>query len=397
MPENKTVIDIGGMPFDAKRVVDFITEEVTYDRQYPARDFADYFASFIGNGIFPNPSDNYKVLTAGFMSLGIRPGKAWINGYFCHHDEITYLFIPTAPNTGFRKDRVVLRLNLADRTFQLAIKEGTPHATNPQPPALERYSLEQSGDWYELGLAIVTVRAGVVTVTQDDILDTRLNTSMCGIVHAVIEQVDTSDIWDQYYSYWQSQKDAANQWATTQMNQFTQFANNKKTEMTKIVNDSYTIINDLRNDGFEKVAQYKYYTMQASKWNNNQYNFTDYPFNMYNIEIQPSEKCTTAQLEAWSQAKIVGNVSANIALAYGDVPTIDIPIILKYTLKFGVQTIILDTSALSSSDKIKMITPTKEYDIDNMVDNTVEAQPGDLIIHSDGEEPVPVDEELTDE
>lgn len=390
--------DIGGMPFDAKRVVDFITEEVTYDRQYPARDFADYFASFIGNGVFANPSDNYKVLTAGFMSLGIRPGKAWINGYYTHHDEITYLFIPTAPNTGFRKDRVVLRLNLADRTFQLAIKEGTPHATNPQPPALERYSLEQSGDWYELGLAIVTVRAGVVTVTQDDILDTRLNTNDCGIVHALIEQVDTTDIWDQYYSYWQQQQQAANDWATTQINLFTQYANTKKSEMDKVVFDAYTIVNDLRNDGFEKVALYKYYTMQASKWSNKQYDFTDYPANLYNISIQPSEKCTLAQLEAWGEAKIVGNVSANKAIAYGDVPTIDIPIILKYTLKFGVQTIVLNTEDLTDSNKIKMVTPTKEYDIDNMVAHAIEAQPGDMVIHPDGEELISVnDEEVTNE
>lgn len=386
MPENKTVIDIGGMPFDAKRVVDFITEEVTYDRQYPARDFADYFASFIGNGIFPNPSDNYLVLTAGFMSLGIRPGKAWINGYFCHHDEITYLFIPTAPNTGFRKDRVVLRLNLADRTFQLAIKEGTPHATNPQPPALERYSLEQSGDWYELGLAIVTVRAGVVTVTQDDILDTRLNSNDCGIVHGVVQQVDTTDIWQQYYNYWLKQQQDATNWATDQKNQFTNYANQKKTEMDKVVYDSYTIINDLRNDGFEKVAQYAYYTMQASKWVNKQYDFADYPANLYNISIQPSERCTSAQLQAWSEAKIVGNVSANKATAYGEVPTIDIPIILKYTLKFGVQTIVLDTSALTASSLIKMVTPTEEYDIENMVDSPDKAEPGDMIIHPDDEE-----------
>lgn len=375
--------DIGGMPFDAKRVVDFITEEVTYDRQYPARDFADYFASFIGNGVFPNPSDNYLVLSAGFMSVGIRPGKAWINGYFCHSEDITYLFVPTAPNTGFRKDRVVLRLNLADRTFQLAIKEGVPDATNPQPPALERYALDKSGDWYELGLAIITVRAGVVTVTQDDILDTRLNSNDCGIVHGVVQQVDTTNIWQQYYNYWLKQQQDATNWATDQKNQFTQYANNKKSEMDKVVFDAYTIVNDLRNDGFEKVAQYTYYNMKASRWVGNQYDFTEYPNNLYNISIQPSERCSLAQIEAWSEAKIVGNNSANKAIAFGNVPTIDIELILKFTLKFGVQTIILNASDLTASSLIKMVTPEEEYDIENMVDDPAKAKPDDMIIHPD--------------
>lgn len=380
-----TVENIGGMPFDAKRIVDFITEEVTYDRQYPARDFANYFASFIGNGVYPNPSDNYLVLSAGFMSIGIRPGKAWINGYFCLREDITYLFVPTAPNTGFRKDRVVLRLNLADRTFQLAIIEGTPHDTNPQVPPLERYSNDKSGDFYDLGLAIITVRAGVVTVTQDDIVDTRLNSADCGIVHGVVQQVDTTDIWQQYYNYWLKQQQDATNWATDQKNQFTQYANNKKSEMDKVVFDAYTIVNDLRNDGFEKVAQYTYYTMEASKWVGNTYDFVNYPYNLYNISIQPSERCNTAQLEAWSEAKLVGNNSANKAIAYGEVPKIDIPIILKFTLKFGVQTIILNAEELTASSLIKMVTPEEEYDIENMVDNPEDAKLGDMIIHPDTE------------
>ena len=31
-----------------------------YDRIYLAEDYARYFSSFIGNGVFPNPSTNLK-------------------------------------------------------------------------------------------------------------------------------------------------------------------------------------------------------------------------------------------------------------------------------------------------------------------------------------------------
>ena len=35
---------------------------VNGDRKYTSTFFAEYFASFIGNGIFPNPSTNLQVL-----------------------------------------------------------------------------------------------------------------------------------------------------------------------------------------------------------------------------------------------------------------------------------------------------------------------------------------------
>lgn len=374
-------VDIGGMPFDAKRVVDFITEEVSYDRVYPAREFADYFASFIGNGVFANPSDSFKVLSAGYMSLGIRPGKAWINGWFKHLQEVEYLSVPTAPNTGLRKDLVVLRLNLADRTFQLAIKQGTPHASNPAIPALDRYSAGTSGDFYELGLAIVTVRAGIVAITNDDILDIRLNNNYCGVVHALIEQVDTTDIWDQYYNYWLSQKNEANNWALTQKNEFTIYANGKKKEMQNILDDSYQAIADLQEAGFEKVALYYYYTLRSSHWSGNKYTFDEYPFSMYNLRIEPAETCTATQLEAWTLGQMVGNLSDNALVSYGEVPKINIPCILTVIRKFGTRSVILQTSELSGSALIEMVTPTKDYDIDNMVDSPEKAQDMDTIIH----------------
>ena len=78
-------------------------------------------------------------------------------------------------------------------------------------------------------------------------------------------------------------------------------------------------------------------TMSASSWNTSEktYSFeADYPNATYNVEIEINgDSCTDEQLEAWSGAKIVGSFSSNVAKAKGNVPSIDIPIILTVTPK----------------------------------------------------------------
>lgn len=78
-------------------------------------------------------------------------------------------------------------------------------------------------------------------------------------------------------------------------------------------------------------------TMSASSWNSTEktYSFeADYPNATYDVEIEINgDSCTDEQLEAWSGAKIVGSFSSNVAKAKGEVPTVDIPIILTVVKK----------------------------------------------------------------
>ena len=48
-----------------------------YDRVYLAEDYARYFASFIGNGVFADPSNNLQVQATGAMNITLKEGKAW--------------------------------------------------------------------------------------------------------------------------------------------------------------------------------------------------------------------------------------------------------------------------------------------------------------------------------
>ena len=53
----------------------------------------------------------------------------------------------------------------------------------------------------------------------------------------------------------------------------------------------------------------------------------------HDIEVALDSTATTAQAEAFNGAEIVGSATSNTIKAYGDVPTVDIPVILKVVTK----------------------------------------------------------------
>ena len=174
---------------------------VNGDRKYTSTFFAEYFASFIGNGIFPNPSTNMQVIADGGMSVTVQEGKAWIDGYILYVDNPQTLTLDTGDNLLPRIDKAVIRLDKINREIVLAVKKGTP-ATNPVAPSLQR-----DGDMHELGIANIYIDKLASTINQSNITDLRLNSSQCGIVKGTIEEIDTTTLFNQYQN-WIAQKKA---------------------------------------------------------------------------------------------------------------------------------------------------------------------------------------------
>lgn len=170
---------------------------VSGDRKYNAAFFAEYFASFIGNGVFPNPSTNLQVVEGTNMQTVVKPGKGWTNGYYVNNDSDYILQHEVADGVLKRIDRVVMRLNYLTRQIEIAIKKGT-YASTPVAPTLQRDT-----DSYELALADVLINNGATAITQANITDQRLNNDLCGIVHGTVEQVDTTTLFNQYQSWFQ--------------------------------------------------------------------------------------------------------------------------------------------------------------------------------------------------
>ena len=174
-----------------------------YDRVYLASQFAAYFASFIGNGVFAKHSNQLQVVEMATpqMQIGVERGQAWINGYWYENTDILYLPIDVADGVLNRIDSVVLRLGLSERNMWLAVKKGTP-AINPIAPEVTR-----NADYYELQLATISIPAGSIKITQAQITDTRMNKDVCGLVTGVVDQIDTTSLFSQFMTAYQEWKD----------------------------------------------------------------------------------------------------------------------------------------------------------------------------------------------
>ena len=168
----------------------FPFNSVNGDRTYNANDWTKYFSQFIGNGVFPNPSSNLQVVTATGLKVTVKKGACFINGVCGFIDADTQLDISPGNGTYPRYDRVVVRLDINTRTVSLVVIEGTPSA-NPQLPAVTR-----NATIYDLLIANISVFKGATNIQQANIRDTRLHKGVCGVVTGLIEQVDTTQLYN---------------------------------------------------------------------------------------------------------------------------------------------------------------------------------------------------------
>ncbi|HEX3075964.1 MAG TPA: hypothetical protein VHQ24_03750, partial [Lachnospiraceae bacterium] len=188
------------------------------DRSYLAEDFANYFASFIGNGVFPLPSTGLQLIANGDMTVTMKAGSAWINGYYYINTDDLIFKLTAADGVLKRVDRLVIRCSFADREIRAIVKQGS-YSNSPVANSLQR-----DADAYELGIADIFVNNGAISITQSCITDLRLNSSYCGYVKGVIEQVDTTTIFNQF-SAWYAQftsgfETSSKTWQTKQQQSF---------------------------------------------------------------------------------------------------------------------------------------------------------------------------------
>ena len=188
--------------FDAHKV------SGNWDRTYVAAEFARYFASFVGNGVFAGQSNELQALqsTPQGMSITVAPGKAWIEGYMYYNDANLVLSVDNADGALNRIDTVVCRWSATDRMIKTYIKKGTA-AVSPVTP-----TVQWDADVKELQLAYINISAGATAIAQSMIVDTRANNSVCGWVTGIIDQVDTTTLFlqwqDAYTKYFDEQKAA---------------------------------------------------------------------------------------------------------------------------------------------------------------------------------------------
>ena len=162
-----------------------------YDRAYDSNDFANYFAALVGNGVVYDVSTALKVLTSSGMNVSMQAGAAFLLGRKYENTAALTLAIGTANGALPRVDRIVIKLDKTARTIAAYVLAGTP-ASTPTAPAIT-----QGVDVFEISVAQVYVGAGVSSITPTDITDERLDTTVCGIVTGLIQQIDAATLFDQ--------------------------------------------------------------------------------------------------------------------------------------------------------------------------------------------------------
>ena len=190
------IVTLKSFPFDSMEKLNEESGQMEDDRLYEAEIFRKYFAKFLSNGVYFGHYKNYgensmKVSLDSGLTIKVAKGAGIIEGADYELEENSF-FTLERPASGSRKDRVVVRLDktLAERNTYLLIKEGngTTVAT-----------LQRDDNIYEICIAEVTVKS-TTNITANDIKDTRLNKSLCGIVNSLIS-VDGKELYTQFQGY----------------------------------------------------------------------------------------------------------------------------------------------------------------------------------------------------
>lgn len=169
-----------------------IETEGTYDRVYNAEDVTSYLDQIVGNGVFPNPSTQLQVRASSGMNVIVGAGSGWINGHKLVNTADLTLTLDASDVLLDRCDAVIFYVDYDAREMGIEVKKGTLAATAVPLPALVRNSSR-----YEMALAFITVPKQVTSITAQRIIDVRGNSTYCGFVQGLIQQVDTTTLWEQ--------------------------------------------------------------------------------------------------------------------------------------------------------------------------------------------------------
>lgn len=187
-----------------------------HDRKYNAQHWADYFFPLFKSGVF---NGDLQVVANGGMSVKINGGYAWIDGYGYHLTDGLVLDLETASGNMNRADSIVLRLDLTNRWIKAFCKTGSYYSGIPTPP-----EPEVSRTIHEIVLARISVAAGITEITQDIIVDTRMDESICGWVCGTVEQIKFEQVYAQFQAYQEAKVKEVREWID-------KFQNDKELEL----------------------------------------------------------------------------------------------------------------------------------------------------------------------
>lgn len=189
------------------------------DRLYDAESFNKFFEGLIpSNGVFANVDDGFVVRPSTGLNVTVGRGKAIVNNHWVRSNSVEIITLDTPHNLFGRYDMISLQWNASDRTVSLVKTTGTPASTPVRPTPNKSIT-----DIYEIVLAYIYVGANATQINSALIRDMRHNTSYCGIVTGLIEQIDTSELYKQYTTQFEELSTDMKAWQTQQQSAFEQW------------------------------------------------------------------------------------------------------------------------------------------------------------------------------
>lgn len=162
-----------------------------YDKEYLFEDFANYFTTFFENGYVPRSADALQVIANDDMTVTLKKGKAFLDGYMYENTDDKILQIDPADGVMNRIDRISIVWKKNEKDIEAEVLKGTM-SHNPAPVGIRR-----NADYKDFVVADVLVEAGVISIGQKNITDQRLNGNVCGMSVGVMKQIDTTALYKQ--------------------------------------------------------------------------------------------------------------------------------------------------------------------------------------------------------
>lgn len=186
---------------------------VNQDRLYNADQMSEYFKGLISDGVYESVGGALQVQADSNMNINVQTGRAIIECKWLDNDAVLPLEITAAHPTLNRYSAVLIRLDKTNRLMTITTKDGTP-ASTPTKPAMTN-----TAQVIELCLAYIYVAAGATEITAANIQDMR-SSSLCGWITGVVEQVDTSTLFEQYSAAYEENLANMQAWEQEQKAQF---------------------------------------------------------------------------------------------------------------------------------------------------------------------------------
>lgn len=180
-------------------------DAVNNDRLYTADQMNRPYKRLINNGVFATPqgtpSTDLQVVSAGNgMQITVNKGEGLFADKWFNNPSAISITVPMNTTTTPRRDSVIVQVDtrVSGRVGNIVYRTGTP-SSNPLPPDIGTIA-----DVIEYRIANIYVAASANTINNDAIVDLR-GSSECPWVTSLIQQVDTSALFNQFQTAYQNQ------------------------------------------------------------------------------------------------------------------------------------------------------------------------------------------------